>query len=193
MISTSDKPSFSSDVDLIGPPARDNRDTPLLDAAPFESLDENHIALEIISGSIFTGFLAAAAIAGLITLFFFGGVNWIWFGAAGVSIVLVLGSGILAVIWPPIEYRHISWRLDEASLEIHRGVFWKHQISIPLGRVQHADVSQGPLQRYFRMGSLTVHTAGTNLPSIQLDGLPHQTALLLRDRLVLQSQLEDVT
>ncbi len=90
-------------------------------------------------------------------------------------------------------YRTTRWRLNDSGLEIQRGVWWKHRIAIPTTRVQHVDVSQGPLQRVFRLGTLTVHTAGTKNASIELAGLEHEQAILLRDELIEQKGTADVT
>ena len=90
--------------------------------------------------------------------------------------------------WPSVSYQHTSWKLDEEGLEIHKGVFWKHQISVPLGRVQHADVSQGPIQRSFGLGTLVLHTAGTQNSSVVLSGLSQTTATELRDQIITQKR-----
>ena len=98
----------------------------------------------------------------------------------------------LAHFWPPLSYRCLTWRLDDSGLEIRRGVLWKHRIAIPAARVQHVDVSQGPVQRMFQLGKLTVYTAGTSNASIELDGLDYQQAMELRDRLIEQKEAIDV-
>jgi len=112
---------------------------------------------------------------------------------AGVGLTLLCVSLLWsAVFWPPIEYRHSHWKLSEVGLEIRRGVLWKHQIAIPWARAQHADVSQGPLQRMFEIGSLTIHTAGTKNSSVTIDGLAHTRAIELRDEIIRQRKEHDV-
>ena len=63
---------------------------------------------------------------------------------------------------------------------------------MPLARVQHTDVSQGPFQRQFELGTVTVHTAGTQNASVALSGLTHSVALQLRDQLIAQRDSKDV-
>lgn len=147
----------------------------------------------MIAGTIFTGFLLAAVLIGLGVLWFIFGLGPIFYLGLAAFFVLALLLLFGTFVWPKIEFRHYRWRLDDQSLEIHCGVWWKHRISIPLGRVQHADVSQGPLLRKFDLGVLTVHTAGTAESKIELKGLAHSTALKLRDRLVEQAQAKVVT
>ena len=96
------------------------------------------------------------------------------------------------IFWPQIEYRHIKWKLSDVGLEIRRGVFWRKETAIPWARAQHADVSQGPLQRMFDIGSLTIHTAGTKNSSVTIDGLAHEQAVQLRDEIIRQRKEQDV-
>lgn len=120
--------------------------------------------------------------------------NRIWLAA--LIVVGWLAAGLLlgfsAHFWPPVKYRHIAWRLDDNGLEIHRGVWWRHRIAVPVARVQHVDVSQGPIQRMFDLGTLTVYTAGTKNSSVELEGLEHGLAMKLRDQLILQKESLDV-
>ena len=63
--------------------------------------------------------------------------------------------------WPAISYRFASYRLDDEGLEILRGVYWRTITNVPRSRVQHTDVSQGPLERRHGLGTLVIYTAGT--------------------------------
>lgn len=159
----------------------------------FHRVDPRSVAFERTVGAIFAGLLTVGAIVGLIVLWLMIGLDWIFWLVCGAAILILLALFVVVIFWPAVAYRHAQWRLDDDGLEIHTGVFWRHRICIPLGRVQHADVSQGPLQRPFGLGKLTVHTAGTQNSHVDLDGLAHPIALKLRDRLVQQSGSRDAT
>lgn len=90
--------------------------------------------------------------------------------------------------WPRLAYENYGWRLNDIGLQVRHGVFWRHQLSIPIARVQHADVSQGPLERRYGLGTLTIHTAGTHQASVPLTSFTHETAIKLRDQLVAQGR-----
>lgn len=158
----------------------------------FWALDRRNIRVDQIAGTIFSCVMLFAGLVTIVVVWFNVGFSTAWFIVAG-----LLGVGLLMLFaacwfWPPLEYRYQSWRLDQSGLEIRRGVLWRHRVTIPLGRVQHADVSQGPLQRPFGIGTLTVHTAGTQNASIQLEGLAHETAIELRDLIVRQRDDQNV-
>ncbi len=85
--------------------------------------------------------------------------------------------------WPRLEYEHTRYRVSADGLEIRRGVYWRTVTRVPRSRVQHTDVSQGPLERRYGLGTLVLYTAGTNHARVVLPGLAYERALALRDRL----------
>lgn len=85
---------------------------------------------------------------------------------------------------PAIAYRHAAYRVDADGIEIRRGIFFRSVINVPRSRVQHTDVSQGPFERRFGLGTLTIHTAGASHAMVSLAGLEHGRALRIRDYLL---------
>ncbi len=107
----------------------------------------------------------------------------VYLGILGVWLLLLASFLLLAYRWPAARHRNLRYLLEEDGLRIRRGVFWREVIWIPITRVQHTDVSQGPVQRKYGLGTLTVHTAGTAGASIALAGLEHGIASRLSDHL----------
>ena len=104
-------------------------------------------------------------------------------------------SGLLAWrahAWPAIAYGYTSYKVDAQGIEIRRGVFWRTITSIPRSRVQHTDVSQGPLQRTHELGTLVVYTAGTDHARVDLSGLAHARALLVREHLLPKGEADAI-
>ncbi|HEX6904883.1 MAG TPA: PH domain-containing protein [Thermoanaerobaculia bacterium] len=97
---------------------------------------------------------------------------------------VTLALSWVAQRWPPIEHRHASYKVDGRGIEIRRGVVWRSVVNVPRSRVQHTDVSQGPLERRFGLGTLVIYTAGTDHARVNLSGLDHGTALKIRDHLL---------
>lgn len=167
-------------------PAPQPGDTDGLMTDQFQPLDPNSIQADMISSLVFTCVIGVVAVAADVTAWFNVGFTTVFWGVAGGGLAVVALLAILAVLWPRWDYQRTSYRVDEMGLEIRRGVIWRHQLSVPIGRVQHADVSQGPLQRMFGIATLTVHTAGTQNSSVPLEGLSHDLAIQLRDLIVHQ-------
>ena len=166
--------------------------TPTQSGIGFEPFDSRNISRERTSNVIFAAFVGVGLIAGAVILYFnlgFGLPFQIILAAAGLSYVALAW---FTFFWPAIEHRHRSWQLSDVGLEYHHGVWWKHRQAVPWARVQHADVSQGPLERMYGVGTLTVHTAGTSNSSVNLSGLSHERAIEVRDEIIRQRTADDV-
>ena len=68
-------------------------------------------------------------------------------------------------------------------LRVVRGIWFRSDTVVPFGRVQHIDVDRGPIERYFDLATLTLHTAGSHNASVHLPGLQHDRALAMREEI----------
>ncbi|HYN10721.1 MAG TPA: PH domain-containing protein [Vicinamibacterales bacterium] len=149
-------------------------------------LDPRVVDLERTIGWIVTAVVSAGLFfAGVITLIAARSMpGW---AMAAVVIVWLAVTALLAwwlQRWPTIYYRYASYVVDAEGIEIRLGVVWRTVTNVPRSRVQHTDVSQGPLERRFGLGTLLIHTAGTDAAVVVLHGLAHETALAIRDHLL---------
>ena len=147
-------------------------------------LDPRIIPLQRIRNAITAVVLAGVSLIGMLMLWV-ASERW----AAGLLLVPLWAvlSGAAAWHlrrWPAIAYRHASYRVDALGIEIRRGVYWRAITNVPRSRVQHTDVSQGPLERRFDLGTLVIHTAGTTHARVTLEGLEHATAQRIRAHLL---------
>jgi membrane protein YdbS with pleckstrin-like domain len=108
----------------------------------------------------------------------------------GLWLGLVPVLGIYCWFWPRISYRRTWYCLKEDCLIIRSGVFWKMETMVPKSRIQHTDISQGPLQRSYGISDLIIHTAGTRFAIVALGGLAQDLAPRLRNHLL--NRTEDV-
>lgn len=151
------------------------------------------ISLGFVNAESFTGKLIAGVVS-ILSVIVFGSwvVMWlfgiIWFGTVfwvlvTIATVIALFFGLFPRYWAMREYCHASWRLTDSGLEIRRGVWWRHRITLPRDRVQHIDVVQGPIMRKYGIAKLVIHTAGTHCPSVELPGLLIADAESLRNQM----------
>ena len=98
------------------------------------------------------------------------------------AITLVL-EATYVLRYPPAYYRCLQYWVDDTGIRIRSGVFWKSMISLPRVRIQHSDVSQGPMQRKYGVATLKLYTAGSQFTRIELDGLEYTHAVALRNQL----------
>lgn len=101
----------------------------------------------------------------------------------------VFAAGAMASwLWPPLSYHHLTYGVDATGVAIERGVLWRSRIFLPRSRIQHTDVSQGPLQRRFGVATLKLYTAGSRHTLIELPGLAHGRALAMRNALLTETR-----
>ena len=145
------------------------------------SLDPRSVKLHRLVGGIVGGSISLGLLAGVVIVLFVPIPGWV---KAVVALSWLAVTLVLAGIfwrWPEVEHRHASYRVAGQGIEIRRGVVWRKVINVPRSRVQHTDVSQGPLERAHGLGTLVLYTAGTHHARVNLSGLDHATALRIRD------------
>lgn len=158
---------------------------PCENGRPVTSLDPRIIDVRRIAGLIFAACVSVGLFVGLGVLGWSIRPGWqVILSAAAVWLVVTIVLAAWMWRWPVIAYRHASYRLDGEGLEIRRGVVWRQVINVARSRVQHTDVSQGPLERSHGLSTLIVHTAGTEHAQVALPGLSREVALSLRDQLL---------
>jgi membrane protein YdbS with pleckstrin-like domain len=77
-----------------------------------------------------------------------------------ITIAALLVFMIPTGIWLPAYHRSIEYRIDPDSVRSKRGVFWKRVTTVPFHKITNIDITQGPLQRAFGIGTIHVQTAG---------------------------------
>jgi membrane protein YdbS with pleckstrin-like domain len=146
-------------------------------------LDPRSVTAARVSGGIFLLVLGAAQLIALLVMTFAGAGIWTLLVLA-IVVANMIGLGILLWFWPALRYRYAAYRVNERGIHNRDGVLWRSIVSVPRSRVQHTDVSQGPLARAYGLATLIIHTAGTEHASVSLDGLPRDKAYAIRDHLI---------
>jgi membrane protein YdbS with pleckstrin-like domain len=100
-------------------------------------------------------------------------------GTVLVPILLLLAWFVIRV--PLRRYHARGYQMAADRLRVVKGILFRSDTTVPLGRIQHIDVTRGPLERYFGLATLVVHTAGTHNASIHLSGLGEEDALAMRE------------
>ena len=162
-------------------PATDSPDAHEADRA----LDPASVTAARLAGAIGVAVGASSALAAVLVAAVATPLGGLAAAGLGAAVLALSAAGAAAsYLWPAVRYRHIRYRLDAHGVTIRRGVVWRTVTSVPTSRVQHTDVSRGPLERYFDLATLVIHTAGTRDASVALSGLGHREAVALRDRLI---------
>jgi len=180
-------PSPSGSETPSPPPASDSSRVEEDDVADgqWKRLERSWITVTRIGIMIQLAIIGGLTLIGLLAALYFGWLSggWRWLGVAGWAVLN--GWLFWMVVWyPPMAYRHARYKITPRDVEIHWGVFWRQVINVSHSRVQHTDVTQGPIERRFGLGTLLIHTAGTQSHTVDLPGLSHERALRIRDFLL---------
>jgi uncharacterized protein len=151
-------------------------------------LDPRWITVQRIHGAIFAAIVSLASFVGVIVFWIASQILFLGLLLLPVWAVLMAALAWQVYRWPPIAYRFASYRIDDDGLEILRGVYWRTITNVPRSRVQHTDVSQGPLERRYGLGTLMVYTAGTQHSQVTLSGLEFTVARRIRAHLLPSDQ-----
>jgi hypothetical protein len=156
----------------------------IADGVP-RALDPRYVPFQRIVGSVVTGVVSVGLMVAVAVTWITGDLpRW---GVLSLILGWLVVSAALAWLgytWPGYEYRHTSYVVDADGIEIRSGVWWRAVLNVPRSRVQHIDVSQGPLERTHGLGRLVIYTAGTAHSRVELPGLNHGTAFQLRNHLL---------
>jgi putative membrane protein len=74
--------------------------------------------------------------------------------------MLALGGVAVAAVIGYVRWRHTTYSVSGEALHFRSGVISPDETSVPLGRIQAVDATQGPVQRLFGVQELHVQTAG---------------------------------
>jgi membrane protein YdbS with pleckstrin-like domain len=91
---------------------------------------------------------------------------------------------IILAVWVGLRGRYRSWSYEEREddLLVTRGVLVRRLSVVPYGRMQFLDVTAGPIDRWFGLATVQLHTAAATTDA-RIPGLALAEAQRLRDRL----------
>jgi membrane protein YdbS with pleckstrin-like domain len=102
-----------------------------------------------------------------------------FYGIASVAVPLT--AILVGAIAPQRIYRRLLYGLTDRLLQVVRGWLFHTDTVVPFVRVQHLDVTRGPLDKLFGTATLVVHTAGTRNSIVTVPGLAPDRAAEIRD------------
>lgn len=95
------------------------------------------------------------------------------------AMVLLLGGLLTLLALKQISVR--GYGLREHDIAYRSGLVWRKLTLLPYNRVQHVEVTSGPLQRRFGLASLKFFTAGGASVDLKMEGLEAADAERLRE------------
>jgi len=124
------------------------------------------------------GLLLAIMLAGLGVASSVGSMPpWSVSGAAGV----IAGIFLLQVVHTLLAVPRKGYALRKQDVLFRTGLFFRSVTAVPLNRIQHVELSRGPLERAYGLATLQVFTAGGSGADLSVPGLVAETGERLRE------------
>lgn len=148
---------------------------PMAERYPREVLAQSAISWGIILVLAFTPYFAVAKPASV----------RVWL------LLIPLGLAALAIISTLVAQMAVKAKgmaLREHDIAYRSGLIWRKTITLAFDRIQHVEISSGPLQRKFGLASLKFYTAGGMHVDMKIDGLTREHAEQLRHSILQRAQ-----
>ncbi len=102
----------------------------------------------------------------------------------GIVLAVAIALGLwLTIVSPPRRFVHWRFAFDGRELHVAHGWLTRVHTIVPVGRVQHIDLQQAPVERGCGVATLVLHTAGTDHSRVAVPGLARAQAEAVRDRI----------
>jgi len=102
----------------------------------------------------------------------------LWLAIVGGVMVVLIALTFIAI---PIGYRKRSYALRERDLTYKKGWIFSSMITIPFNRIQHTEISRGPIERKYELSTLKIYTAGGATSDLSIPGLEVEEAEQLKE------------
>ena len=172
---------------LFDNPQVDLLDLPEVDQLNFHALEPAYLKVSYISITIFFLFL-------LIPM------GWVYFGSDIILelpyLILILLVGWLILFLFSLWLARKNYRIKAYALRDHdiiykSGVVFFKLTTVPFNRVQHCEIKQGPIQRWFGLNTLQIFTAGGATSDLVIDGLNPERAKRLKEFIINKTALAE--
>ncbi len=156
---------------------------PAVETANYQQLSRNYVGVRYISNAIFFVILLVGVfvlyreteISSYPTAWYAVLTFWVfWFL---ISLFLVKKG-----------YDNRGYVLREYDIIHRKGVLVKSLTTVPFNRVQHCEISQGPIQRLFNLHTLEIFTAGGGKSDLSIPGLEGETAQQIKEFIVKKTE-----
>lgn len=75
-----------------------------------------------------------------------------------ISLIIILL--INSFISPTIEYKQWRYKITNDKIEFIEGIYFVRKVIIPIIRIQHIQLNQGPINKFFDLYDISIFTAG---------------------------------
>ena len=87
----------------------------------------------------------------------------------------------LVVLYKIFGFSRRKYALRDKDISYKSGVIIKTMTTVPFSRIQHVEIDEGPISRYFGLASLSVYTAGDSSDDLDISCIKKEEALRIKE------------
>jgi membrane protein YdbS with pleckstrin-like domain len=100
------------------------------------------------------------------------------------SVWLYLGILLIFIFTLTIKikgFKKRKYAVREKDVSYRKGLFFRSLTTVPFNRIQHVEIDEAPVSRFFNLVSLSVFTAGDSSDDLKISGLLKEEALQIKE------------
>lgn len=118
-------------------------------------------------------------------LSFFQWPMWILWLMIAISTMIIPYDVFIAPKW---KYETCGYKISETNIQIKVGKIFEKEVLVPMKKVQHIELSQGPILKKYHLMKMTISTAAG---SHELTGIAEDVAENIRKEIEIHARLYD--
>ncbi len=139
---------------------------PQIDHLQYTQLQKEYLNVEMIGLGILWVIIFLTVFG---TSFIYTDDTYVWIRYVLLAVVAIFAT--LSMIITKMAFKRKKFALRERDIIYMEGLLWRKHTVIPFNRIQHAEVTQGPIDRLFDLSKLKVYTAGGSSSDLYIPGL----------------------
>lgn len=89
---------------------------------------------------------------------------------------IIISIFTLRILYCSISFKHKGYALREKDIIYRTGYIWKNITTVPFNRIQHTEIKEGLISRFFSLQTIKFYTAGGSSSDLSIKGLSKNEA-----------------
>ncbi|MDB4088536.1 PH domain-containing protein [Flavobacteriales bacterium] len=149
----------------------------MIDISDFKPLHQKYFKLMLVRRIVFSIILVTA----FFVFYFTNKDKVIPSYVFVISIIALLLFIVTYISLTRIVFIRKKYLLNDTYLSYKKGLLIRQMIVVPFSRIQHIEIEEGPFERFFKLSTLSIYTAGDSGKDLKISGLKKEKAQEIKE------------
>jgi membrane protein YdbS with pleckstrin-like domain len=149
----------------------------MLNTPDFKPLHQKYFKLMLVRRIVFSVILVVA----FFVFFFTNKDKEIPNSVFLISIIIVFLFVIIYVSLTKTIFNRKNYLIHNTYLSYKKGLLIRQMTVVPFSRIQHIEIDEGPFERFFKLSTLSIYTAGDSGKDLKISGLKKEQAQEIKE------------